>query len=190
MRDGRETRGTVVRCTAASLGGVECEPGREAQRVSSFDLRVGAANDPAESEADRLADAVIARLREPPPAPTGRDAWPAETRIRRAGSASVAVPAQTVRRSSGAAVGLAGGSVDVDTAHLIEASRTGGIPLPHSVRRSMEPAFGTDFSGSGCTTTSPPTVPTSGSWRGRSQLATTSSSPVARTARARRAGNG
>jgi hypothetical protein len=97
-------------------------------------LRVGAADDRAEIEADRRADQVLARLSGDPDGhahPPGCDH----------GSA--------VRRSPVAtgAVGLAGGPLDHDTEARITSRLGAGRTIDASVRRQMEGAFGRSFSG-------------------------------------------
>ena len=136
-------------------------------------LVVGAVDDPAEHEADRMADAVLGSLRR---SPIATSAGPTSTRIARApaatldedidpddldpenGTAEFAGPDTndapqpdpqspgTVNRSpaaSAAIVGAAGGEVDADTSARIR--RSSGRPLDPTVRGEMESGFGTDF---------------------------------------------
>jgi hypothetical protein len=93
-------------------------------------MSVGAADDPAEAEADRLADRALARLHTDH-AP--HDHSPA--------------PAGTVRRSVVAGGGQEGGALDADTAARISSRAGGGRPLDEPVRRRMEGAFGHSFAG-------------------------------------------
>ena len=99
-------------------------------------LRVGAVDDPAEVEAESVADLVVDALRR---GPSG------------AGGAAGSIPVGPVdehgpvRRA--ATVGAAGGPVDAEATASIEQLRGGGQPLPGGIRRSMESAFGTDLSG-------------------------------------------
>lgn len=102
-------------------------------------LAVGAVNDPAEAEADRMAAEVLRRLSTPGPAASapGAEHGP---------DASPAAPAGRVRRSATGGVGAEGGEVDPHTAQRIQASRGAGQPLDHRTRASMESGFGADFS--------------------------------------------
>jgi hypothetical protein len=84
-------------------------------------LTVGHAHDPAEADADRMADVALTRIQADP----------------------------VVHRSTAGAatgqIGLAGGPVDAGTENQI-ASRVGsGAPLDSPVRREMETAFGRSF---------------------------------------------
>ena len=87
-------------------------------------LTVGPASDPAEREADEVAEQVVARLRSA--TDEAQEAPPASTRIQR----SAAAPCSD------------GGAVDADTASGIAAARRSGRSLPEAVRSSMERAFG------------------------------------------------
>lgn len=97
-------------------------------------LTVGHAFDPAEAEADRVADSVLARLR-------GGDGG--ETHEHSAGCD------HDVQRSSTpsptAEVGMAGGELSADLSTQIESRRGRGSALPSGVRRRMESAFGRDL---------------------------------------------
>ena len=103
------------------------------------ELMVGGVNDPAEREADRVADDVVglidrAMSAEPPATLTAADTK--SGRIRRA-----------VRTESrGAAASAAGGPVPRDIARGFAAQRGGGQPLGASIRTPMEDAFGADLS--------------------------------------------
>jgi hypothetical protein len=148
----------------AGTGGSGSGAGVESQRRRTK-LRVGAASDPAETQADRIADAVIADLARQETAGGGRP-WPTQTRIRRSSavgtverdadppaevvgdlvSAVTLDPAPAIPRSvAPAAVGREGGPVDAETETLIERGRAGGFRLPDPLRRSMETSFGADF---------------------------------------------
>ena len=146
---------------------------RRAAPAAPSSLVVGAVDDPAEHEADRMADAVLGSLRRSPVAPSAR---PTATRIARApaatideeidpddldpknGTAEFAGPDTndapqpdtpspgTVNRSpavSAAIVGAEGGEVDADTRRHPPLS---GRPLDPAVRGEMESGFGADFS--------------------------------------------
>jgi hypothetical protein len=102
-------------------------------------LTVGAVHDPAEREADRVAAEVMRRL----------DAG-------EAGDPAVATTdggvARSIRRKASSAAldpnhGPEGGEVAADVAARIDGSRGGGTAMEDGVRRSMEGAFGADFSG-------------------------------------------
>lgn len=101
-------------------------------------LRVGAVNDPAELEAESVAELVVEALRRSPVTSAGR-AEPARH------VPTQDEPSGPVRRA--AVVGAEGGDVDGSAASSIEQLRGGGQPLPDGIRRSMESAFGTDLSG-------------------------------------------
>ncbi|WP_051265562.1 eCIS core domain-containing protein [Nakamurella lactea] len=101
-------------------------------------LRVGPASDPAEVEAERVAEAVLARLRAPARQPG--DAVPS-TAI-----GSIADQGLLVSRLRSAAGGEAGGELDVSTEAAVGRLTGGGRPLPVAIRRSMEDAFGADLS--------------------------------------------
>jgi hypothetical protein len=103
-------------------------------------MRVGAVNDPAEAEADRLAAQVVQSF----------DAGPA------AGPGDVAPDprlARKVRRRSDKGGGDApnhgfeGGPVDTGVEQAIDAARGGGSAMAPEVRSKMEGAFGADFGG-------------------------------------------
>src|SRR5262245_53578112 len=74
------------------------KPGEAKPQLRQPRLLVGSASDPAEVEADRVADAVIADLARPEVA--SDRTWPAETRIRRS-SALVDKPAAHRRPEDG-----------------------------------------------------------------------------------------
>ncbi len=97
-------------------------------------LVVGAAHDPAEAEADRVAAEVVRRLSA---GPEDADVEPA-----------VVVPRAPVARAHehGGGMGMEGGPVDADTGAEIRGRTGSGQPLDVGVRRSMEGAFGADFS--------------------------------------------
>lgn len=90
---------------------------------------VGASTDPAEREADVMADHAMAVL----------DGGGSAAPVRHATSAG-----SKVRRL--ATVGAAGGALDDSTSREIDSARGGGRPLESKIKRSMEGAFGADFS--------------------------------------------
>jgi hypothetical protein len=93
-------------------------------------LVVGHAADPAEHEADAIADEVLQRLRRPSDGDDGNDGD----------------QPPTVRRSSGGGSDpLGGAEVDQHTNAAIERARGGGRPLSGDVRGQMESGFGHDF---------------------------------------------
>lgn len=92
-------------------------------------LIVGHAEDPAEREADRMADAVIARLQ---PGPSEHDT---DAQVRRSASMPDAAPE----------VGIEGGRLSADLSQQITAQRGRGAPLAADVRERMEGAFGTSL---------------------------------------------
>ena len=96
------------------------------QRSIQAKLLVGAAHDPAEREADRIADEVMRRW-------TSVEAHDAETHIRRAPTTAVPAPASSFE-------------VEGSFAQLLS-SRRGhrGQSLPAPMRAKMESSFGADF---------------------------------------------
>lgn len=96
-------------------------------------MSVGAADDPAEAAADRLADSALSRLH-------GKHAGHAHA------GASAAAPSSTVQRSVVPGGGLEGGALDDRTAAEISRRSGGGRPMDEPVRRRMEGAFGQSFS--------------------------------------------
>ncbi len=94
-------------------------------------LMVGPAGDRYEQEADRLARQVVSQI----------------NRANGAPSQAFVRPGLQREVTTEGAVGLAGGAVDSDTGHAIDAARGGGQPLPGGLRDKMEGAFGADFSG-------------------------------------------
>lgn len=99
-------------------------------------LVVGHAEDRAEAEADQMADSALSRLARL----TGEthQHGPGCDHLRRS-----AAPAG----GGGAVVGHEGGALDTDTSSTIERMRGAGRGLEEPVRRRMESAFGTSFSG-------------------------------------------
>jgi hypothetical protein len=100
-------------------------------------LTVGHAFDPAEAEADRVADDVLARLRGGENGAGGGE------------HAHGAECGHGVQRSVGPTgdpvVGVEGGALPTDIAGAIESQRGRGGRLPTGVRGRMESAFGRDF---------------------------------------------
>jgi hypothetical protein len=97
-------------------------------------LTVGAANDPLEAEADRIAAQVLARLSAPPEIEAD-----AGGRVQRVADTSVV--------SAAPGHGLAGGDVEPDVARRVQRSAGGGSPIGAAVRADMERGFGADFAG-------------------------------------------
>ena len=97
-------------------------------------LEVGAANDPLEAEADRLADRVVRSLGTSSSEPTREVAEGASTLdVRRAAEPSD--------------VGPEGGEIEPEVERAIHSARGTGRPLQDGVRQDMEGAFGADLSG-------------------------------------------
>ena len=119
-------------------------------------LEVGSSQDPAEHEADRVADRVVRHILDNPVGAAAAPASPIGGRIRRMSShtevsapaidraGAAAAPTGRVRRSS--VIGAEGGEIDRQTEHRVQAARSGGSPLAPNVQRSMESAFGEDLS--------------------------------------------
>jgi hypothetical protein len=94
-------------------------------------LVVGAADDRAEREADRVADEVIARLH-------GEGG---EAHVHGAGCGHAGVR-RAATSHAGAEVGFEGGELSADLSGRIESRRGSGSPLPGNVRRRLETGFG------------------------------------------------
>jgi hypothetical protein len=109
--------------------------------VTGYGLQVGAVDDPAEREADQVAQRIVASLQRTYSA-EGDGPAPFSP-------VGVAPPVgRVVRRRPGVgatAVGLEGGAVGDDFEQGLR--RSSGRPLGAPVRRSMEQAFGADLSG-------------------------------------------
>lgn len=102
-------------------------------------LRVGAAYDPAEASADRMADSALSRLQGGVPrsrGPVADSMHRHDTPISR-----ITAPAP----ASGGVVGADGGGTDAATTGLIRSSS--GRPLSGAPKERMEHAFGRSFSG-------------------------------------------
>lgn len=93
-------------------------------------VMVGHARDPAERQADEVADQVVRFLQR-------GAADPRDARRQPISSAAVAAPAPVV--------GLEGGALDADTESSLGAALSGGRRLDEANRCSMERAFGVDF---------------------------------------------
>lgn len=125
-------------------------------------LTIGRVDDPAEREADLLADRAIAAMRTNGTA-VAADDQPSD-RVRRSAFGPIAAPparsahprgvdTSRVRRSATATpvgrtgpVGPEGGPAPDDVVDGLRASLGGGVPLGARIRRSMEAAFSADFS--------------------------------------------
>jgi hypothetical protein len=119
---------------------------RQRAHVVQAKLRVGAAHDPLEREADCVATHVLRRLA----------AVPASTETTVAGfspdDAAGQPAAGRIRRSAVDAAGAAGhgpegGVVEPGIARRVQRSSGGGQPLDDEVRARMQNGFGADFSG-------------------------------------------
>src|ERR1700712_2079396 len=97
-------------------------------------LRVGAATDHAEADADRRADYALQRL-------TGSGDPNGAGSV---GAHRHSAECEHVRRTS-AVIGLAGGELDQDSARQIESARGGGQTLDAVTRDRMESGFGQSF---------------------------------------------
>lgn len=112
-------------------------------------LRVGAANDPLEREADAVAAAVMRRLSAAPvAAPTAASATTADDAAGGEQDAAVrrSISATTAEAAS-AGHGADGGDASPEVARRVQQSSGGGRPIEPGVKTRIEQAFGADFSG-------------------------------------------
>ncbi|MGH8974041.1 MAG: DUF4157 domain-containing protein [Acidimicrobiia bacterium] len=105
-------------------------------------LQVGSAADGAEQEADAVAEQVMRRLAGEPSA-----AAPVEEGPARPAGGLVAQRAVPPEKTVAPTVGPDGGVLEADTERALTAGRGRGRRLDGHVRRSLEDAFGADFSG-------------------------------------------
>ncbi len=96
-------------------------------------LRVGAADDPYEREADQVAQRVVAAIRSGQAGPVSDEADPVTAELEAPG----------IRRRP--TVGAAGGDLDPGTESDLLSQVGRGRPLDRAIRGSMESAFGSDF---------------------------------------------
>jgi hypothetical protein len=115
------------------------------ESTRSGGLTVGAADDPEERDADRVADLVIARM-----AAGSSGSGSSGSGASGSGSASDGSGDSSVRRefsgSGDPIVGMAGGSAGDDVSHAIESRRGSGTRLPAPLRERFESAMGADLS--------------------------------------------
>ena len=95
-------------------------------------LIVGSAHDPAEQEADLVAEQVLEALNH------------GDATARRSPAGGVA---PRIRRAAAPGIGLEGGTVDQNFERQLSSARGSGRPLDRGTQSSMESAFGADFSG-------------------------------------------
>ena len=107
------------------------------RRITQAKLTVGGADDPAEREADNIADLVLSIARSTGPTNSGGG------RIRRRASSETAPDA--VRRR--APVGREGGELDPETERALQSARSGGTALDAGLQRHFGEATGADVSG-------------------------------------------
>lgn len=103
-------------------------------------LAVGAADDPLEHEADAVADQIASAIR------TGRVGDSATSALLASRISRRPVARSHTHGGDDTEVGAGGGTLGNDTEQRLAASRGGGRPLPDVTRKSVENAFGTDFS--------------------------------------------
>jgi hypothetical protein len=108
-------------------------------------LLVGHADDPAEVEADALADAVVHRMRQAGPPDSSRPVEEVLGALRRTPSNPPA-PSGSQPAAGTGRIGHAGGEVSGDTEQALRAASSSGTPLAPALRREYEDAFGADFS--------------------------------------------
>ncbi len=146
----------VNRRPAAGPAGQQATVGRRPAHppvVVQAKLRVGAADDPLERDADRAAEQVMAllggttvapdaeatgRVRPSGSAPVAPAAAPAASRIRRRAMTPSDAPVQ---------VGREGGPIDGELASRIRSTAGRGAPLEPQLRGPLESAFASDFGG-------------------------------------------
>ena len=105
-------------------------------------LRVGAADDPHEREADQVAARVVAAIWS-----SSADAKADDEPVQRATPVRASRVVRSTNGGAGeASVGAAGGELDAGTSSRIMRARGAGSPIESSVRASMERGFGADFS--------------------------------------------
>lgn len=100
---------------------------------------VGAAHDPAEAEAERVAAAVVASLS------SGGSAEAVQRSADHEHGGGCGCSPVAVQRKVTGQVGLAGGELGADTERELR-SASGGAPIEPVLRRSLEGAFDADFS--------------------------------------------
>src|SRR4051794_10867136 len=123
---------STKRAANALLGLQRAAGNRAAMAFAQTKLVIGHAVDPAEQEADDIADAVLQRLRKEP---AGND----DEGDERGGP-------PTIRRSAGGGDDpLGGAEVDPTTSNAIERARSTGRPLSSGARDRMESGFGQSF---------------------------------------------
>lgn len=118
------------------------------RRVAQAKLRVGAADDPYEHEADEIARLVVERAQSNTPIEAE------SSRIRR-GDAVHGSPAEQagasdgsrIRRRTAALVGREGGPLDTDTEQLLDSARQGGTAIAEPLQRQIGDVVGADVSG-------------------------------------------
>jgi hypothetical protein len=108
-------------------------PHRRISPATAPRLNVGGVNDPAERDADRLADAALERLTMSHAFAVSRSPAERATRVQR----SAARPP---------VISSAGGELDPETSGRIQRARRGGSPLDASTRSTLGQALGADLS--------------------------------------------
>jgi hypothetical protein len=108
-------------------------------------LMVGAANDPAEAAADRMADTALARLGGGLTAGNHPDESSSRARLSGIGRLAEAASYSAPTATGSGTIGAAGGQADAATGALISSSR--GRPLTGQTKQRMETAFGRSFDG-------------------------------------------
>lgn len=106
-------------------------------------LVVGPAGDHYEREADSVARQVMQRIGAGPEL----DDEDAQRTVMRLPLRRAVATDDRLRDRVGHPIGPEGGAIGADTARRIESMRGGGSALADPIRRSMESAFGADFSG-------------------------------------------
>jgi hypothetical protein len=107
-------------------------------------LTVGRSDDPAEREADRVADRVVRTLSSTPSVATVEGGRAQRSAVVSSPDDGASTPVASIRRAMRSG-GSGGDAIDAGTASRIQRARGGGRSLDPGVREPMESAFGADL---------------------------------------------
>jgi hypothetical protein len=110
------------------------------RRMAQPKLMVGSVDDPAERDADEIADLVLRIAR------SGAPVSEAPGRLQRRGDAAIVERTTRQVRRRAAPIGPEGGRLDADTERDLGAARAGGSPLDPGLQRQFGDAVGADVS--------------------------------------------